>query len=197
MLRLLDRSLPTLCQREGRYRNRLKGQSYALDAKCGISIWIGAVHPFHLISDTEIANRLRFVFAGQEMAPTQEIADFRKNIDNVNAISSSCDSAQKEALAAARSLCHRLEKPMDSMLRIAWIEPSYSACLKIALDIGLFRALVEGGDGSRHSVEDIARSTNTNPTILGKLKELLLQLMALILSDTVRILRLLASMGTI
>ena len=84
--------------------------------------------------------------------------------EGVDQTSFTTESDRKNALAAARSLCHRLERPMDTMLRIAWIEPSYAACLKIALDIGLFRALHDGG---RHSVESLADSTKSDPGLLG------------------------------
>lgn len=56
---------------------------------------------------------------------------------------------------------------MDTMLRIAWIEPSYVACLKIALDVGVFRVVNEGGKGSKHSLEDLAKATKTQPGLLG------------------------------
>lgn len=68
------------------------------------------------------------------------------------------------ALAAARSLCHRLERPMDNMMRVAWIEPCYAACLKIALDAGVFRAL---GPGKAYSVKQLAETTGAEEGLLG------------------------------
>lgn len=100
------------------------------------------------------------------MSTLSSLDDFQKVIKNVDQNSFTIESDRKEALAAARSLCHRLERPMDSMLRIAWIEPAYVACLKIALDIGVFRALNEGGRNSKHSLEDLAGTTKIEPDLL-------------------------------
>ena len=88
--------------------------------------------------------------------PSSIPTDFETLISNINAQSFTTESYRKNALNAARSLCHRLERPMESMLRIAWIEPSYTACLKIALDVGVFQALADGGE---HSVENLASYT--------------------------------------
>lgn len=98
------------------------------------------------------------------MVSLSRLNDFQKIVDNVDQASFTSETDRKTALAAARSLCHRLERPMDTMLRVAWIEPSYAACLKIAMDIGVFRALHEGG---MHSVESLSEITKTDPNLLG------------------------------
>ena len=56
---------------------------------------------------------------------------------------------------------------METMLRIAWVEPAYVACLKIAIEIGVFRALAKGGRGSKHTLNDLAEVTNTDSAFLG------------------------------
>ena len=101
------------------------------------------------------------------MGSLSPLSEFQKIVDDVDQSSFTTESDRKNALAAARSLCHRLERPMDTMLRVAWIEPSYTACLKTAMDVGVFRALNEGDRGSKHSVEDLANFTKTDPDLLG------------------------------
>ena len=98
------------------------------------------------------------------MVQSSGLNDFQKMLDNVGQTSFISESDRKTALSAARSLCHRLERPMDTMLRVAWVEPSYVACLKIAMDIGVFRALHGGG---AHSVESLSNITKTDPNLLG------------------------------
>lgn len=96
------------------------------------------------------------------------LQNFTSLIDTVDKDSFESENARREALAAARALCRRLERPMDTMLRIAWVEPPYVACLKIALDIKLFVALAKGGKGAAHSIVELANETKTDKALLRK-----------------------------
>lgn len=122
--------------------------------------------------------------------------DFYNSIEKIDANSFTSEEDRKTALAAARSLCHRLERPMDAMLRIAWIEPSYMACLKIGMDTQVFRALSETGE---HKVNDLAKKIGADTMLLSKDRS---ELSALNGEDELtvtkgRLLRVLASIDTV
>ena len=57
---------------------------------------------------------------------------------------------------------------MDTMLRVAWIEPSFVICLKIGNDVGLFRALSDNGRDGRNTVPQLAKPTGSDPILLSK-----------------------------
>lgn len=77
------------------------------------------------------------------------------------------DHDRQRILAAARSLCTRIENPMETLLRTAWIEPAYTACLKIGVDIGLFAALGDDLTEGRSSVKELVERTSTDEALLG------------------------------
>ena len=101
------------------------------------------------------------------MSFNKPLIDLQNGLANIKVDSFATEEARTGMLAAARSLCHRIEKPMEILLRIAWIEPAYTSCLKVAIDIGLFAALGENGIGVTKSVEELAMSTNTDKHLLG------------------------------
>lgn len=87
---------------------------------------------------------------------------------NGNMIPPTNEEARKKALAEARARCIQLEKPMETLLRLAWVEPAYAVCMKIAVDVGLFEALGKTVDGSKYTAEQLATSTKTDPKLLGE-----------------------------
>lgn len=102
------------------------------------------------------------------MAPNGSIDDLPKRLARFDAASCETEEARAELLAAARTLCQRLEKPMETLLRIAWIDTSHTACLKIGIDVGLFEALGEVGKGATYSVEELAKTTSVEKELLGR-----------------------------
>lgn len=58
---------------------------------------------------------------------------------------------------------------METLLRMVWIEPAYAACLKLGVDVGLFAALGEKGEGREYSVEELAGKTGVERDLLGML----------------------------
>lgn len=100
-------------------------------------------------------------------SPAPSLPDFREYVDSISATYFEDEASRKQALQSARSLVHRLETPMETMLRIAWTEPGYAAALKICLDLGLFKALAEGqGFATMKTVGDLAGSTGSDPVLV-------------------------------
>ena len=96
------------------------------------------------------------------------LEDLMQSLKNLNATSFATDEDRQDFLITVRSLSQRLEKPMETLLRIAWIEPAYAACLKIGVDIGLFAALGKSNTGITYTIEELAHLTNTDSNLLGK-----------------------------
>lgn len=61
------------------------------------------------------------------------LADFKHFLAPLNVSSFPDDASRKQALEAARSLVYRLEKPMDTMLRVGWNEVAHVTALKIGI----------------------------------------------------------------
>lgn len=99
---------------------------------------------------------------------TKSWDEMREDLDRINKSTFPTDDARKEFLNTAISLCHRLERPMENLLRVSWVEPAHTACLKIAMDVGLFAALGECNSGETYSAEELAKATKTDRNLLGK-----------------------------
>ena len=61
------------------------------------------------------------------------LAEFKQLVEPLDEASFGDDASRKQAVQAARSLLSRLEKPMDTMLRVGWSEPSHATALKIGI----------------------------------------------------------------
>ena len=51
-----------------------------------------------------------------------ELKDFKGIIESVDQKSFKDDVERRQALVAARELCRRLETPMDTIVRLCWVE---------------------------------------------------------------------------
>ncbi|KAF6226401.1 hypothetical protein HO133_009267 [Letharia lupina] len=73
--------------------------------------------------------------------------------------------ARRELLAAARSLCYKLETPIESLLRICWAEAQTHPAIRTGIEMNLFEKLVED-DGAAKSNSQLAAMTGADPVLL-------------------------------
>lgn len=75
------------------------------------------------------------------------------------------NDARLKAIAAASALIQELENPGEQMARIGWGEPTRTAALRTAFELGVLKRL---GDEPQSS-EELARGTKADPPLVGKL----------------------------
>jgi hypothetical protein len=68
-----------------------------------------------------------------------------------------------KALKVLRDLTAKTEYPIDTTIRIIWLQPTFLLALKIALDLHVFDIL---GDGEFHSVAEIAKTSQAEPFLI-------------------------------
>ncbi|KAL6400972.1 o-methyltransferase [Ilyonectria robusta] len=71
--------------------------------------------------------------------------------------------ARKKLISAATELILTLENPGEIMARIGWGEPTRTAALRTAFELGLLEKLGENPVGS----EALAAGTKADPTLVG------------------------------
>ncbi|KAL9092356.1 MAG: hypothetical protein Q9159_000864 [Coniocarpon cinnabarinum] len=104
---------------------------------------------------------------------TVSASSFNTDVEHLDSSSFKDEESRRAALDAARSLVRRLEKPMESMLRMCWVEPSHAFALKTAVDLKLFEVLGRDGKDSEKSVRELADATNADPILVHRLCRLL------------------------
>lgn len=67
------------------------------------------------------------------------MADILSQLRSINQASFASAVERKAAVAEARALVNRLESPWETAFRYSWIHPTRMACLRIAMDLGLFK----------------------------------------------------------
>ena len=75
------------------------------------------------------------------------------------------DDARQKAIVAASALIQELENPLEQLARIGWGEPSRTAALRTAFELGLLKKL--GTDAL--SSEQLAEGTPASSGLIGKL----------------------------
>jgi hypothetical protein len=71
-----------------------------------------------------------------------------------------------KALKVLRDLTAKIESPMDTIIRIIWLQPTFLLALKIALHLHVFDIL---GDGEFHSVTEIAKTSQAEPFLIRRI----------------------------
>lgn len=82
-------------------------------------------------------------------------------------LASQSEPSRQRLLAAATSLVHELETPGEKMARIGWGEPTQTAALRTAFELGLLKKLHD--DEKRPmSSEQLADGTEAEPLLVCK-----------------------------
>ncbi|CAF9940602.1 MAG: hypothetical protein ALECFALPRED_008770 [Alectoria fallacina] len=76
--------------------------------------------------------------------------------------------ARRELLAAARSLCYKLETPVESLLRICWAEAQTHPAIRTGVEMNLFEKLADDG-GAVNSNGQLASMTNSDTVLLSRI----------------------------
>lgn len=74
------------------------------------------------------------------------------------------DAARQKIIAAASALITELENPGEQLARIGWGEPTRTAALRTAFELGVFKKL---GETPRNS-KQLTDGTNADPALIGK-----------------------------
>lgn len=86
-------------------------------------------------------------------------------IENAQAWEESKGEAEKQRLiAVANKLIEELENPAEKLARIGWGEPSRTAALRTAFELGLFERLADEPKESKA----LAQETGADPLLVGK-----------------------------
>ena len=80
-------------------------------------------------------------------------------------IESGDNDARQKVIAAASAIIQELENPGEQMARIGWGEPTRTAALRTAFELGLFKKLAQNPQSST----DLASGTKADPSLVGKL----------------------------
>jgi hypothetical protein len=78
-------------------------------------------------------------------------------------IESKNDAARQKIIAAANALIQELENPGEQMARIGWGEPSRTAALRTAFELGLLKKLANKPQDSKQ----LAAGTPADPVLVG------------------------------
>lgn len=79
-------------------------------------------------------------------------------------LASQDEDARKGLVAAASALIAQLENPAEIMARVGWGEPSRTAALRTAFELGLLKKLSDKPASS----EDLAAGTKADPALVGE-----------------------------
>ena len=96
-----------------------------------------------------------------------DIPALLKDIENNGSNLSGNEEARQQCLASARSLSYALETPRETLLRIQYAQIPLQACLRIGVEIGLFKAL-DKGNGKPVSTSDLANDVGVDAQLLGR-----------------------------
>lgn len=80
-------------------------------------------------------------------------------------VSSNDNESRQKLIAAAAALVQELENPGEQMARIGWGEPTRTAALRTAFELGLLKNL----GPEPQSSGDLADGTKADPLLVGKL----------------------------
>lgn len=84
--------------------------------------------------------------------------------DSVRAFETSNDQTTRQnAIAAASRLIEELENPAEKLARIGWGEPSRTAALKSAFELGILSKLAE----QPLSSAELAQGSSADPQLVG------------------------------
>lgn len=81
-------------------------------------------------------------------------------------LASGDDAARQKIIAAASGLVQQLENPGEQLARIGWGEPTRTAALRTAFELGIFQRL---GDTPQDS-KQLTEGTGADPALIGKLE---------------------------
>jgi hypothetical protein len=76
------------------------------------------------------------------------------------------DAARQKIIEAASALTQQLENPGEQLARIGWGEPTRTAALRTAFELGIFQKL---GDTPQDS-KQLTEGTKADPTLIGRSK---------------------------
>lgn len=80
-------------------------------------------------------------------------------------VNSNDNESRQRLIAAATALIQELENPGEQMARIGWGEPTRTAALRTAFELGLLKKLAS----EPLSSNDLANGTKADPLLVGKL----------------------------
>lgn len=80
-------------------------------------------------------------------------------------VNSNDNESRQQLIAAASALIQELENPGEQMARIGWGEPTRTAALRTAFELGLLKKLGLEPQSSK----DLANGTKADPLLVGKL----------------------------
>ncbi|KAF5007202.1 hypothetical protein FDECE_6464 [Fusarium decemcellulare] len=79
------------------------------------------------------------------------------------------ENVRHELFLKARSLVQSLQTPRELMLQHTWADPGLNAALISCVDIGLWKLMVKNGIDTSQKVDDLARTLEVDPVLLGRL----------------------------
>ena len=97
-----------------------------------------------------------------------ELQSFVETLSSLDGDSFSNDTERFMALNALARLTGRLERPWETGLKLGWMMPAFTACLKIGVDLDLFHKWDELGPGAKTS-KQLAAMTNADPFFLARI----------------------------
>ncbi|MCJ1476775.1 hypothetical protein MMC13_005444 [Lambiella insularis] len=77
------------------------------------------------------------------------------------------DKARMAMIAQARDFIAALETPLESIIWMAWAEPTRLVATRIAIDLGIFERLSESGGTSR-TKDQLASVSGADPNLIGR-----------------------------
>lgn len=77
------------------------------------------------------------------------------------------EMARQKVIAAASALIQELENPGEQMARIGWGEPTRTAALRTAFELGLLKKLMDKPMGS----VELADGTKADPALVGMMHQ--------------------------
>lgn len=98
--------------------------------------------------------------------PRIDMADIVSQLRSVTQASFPSEKDRKAAIAETWALLTRLETPWESGFRYAWMDPARMACLRIAMQLDLFKKWKADG-GAPKSGEDLQKLVSCDPTFFG------------------------------
>ena len=84
-------------------------------------------------------------------------------------LDSNDNESRQKVIAAAAALIQELENPGEQMARIGWGEPTRTAALRTAFELGVFKKLTDQPQSSK----DLASGTKADPLLVGTLYRVL------------------------
>ncbi|KAG6355801.1 hypothetical protein INS49_003767 [Diaporthe citri] len=101
---------------------------------------------------------------------SREIQTVQEDIQNLSCAGDGDDQAQRQALlSSARELVNALETTGHVVARMSWDEPTMSGSLRILIDLGIFKHMLEGDTTVPKQANELAELSGADPVLLQRL----------------------------